>query len=81
MMEAEDDCAEVATELVKLEEKLEKAKKDDKKDEMKKIESEMKPLIAKFEKGRKQMSTAADAAKKSSDEISKEAVVVQGAFA
>jgi hypothetical protein len=50
MMEAEDDCAEVATELVALEQKLEKAKKDDKKDEMKKIESEMKPLIAKFEK-------------------------------
>jgi len=81
MMEAEDDCAEVATELVKLEEKLEKAKKDNKKDEMKKIEAEMKPLIAKFDKGRKEMATAADAVKKSSDEISKEAVVVQGAFA
>jgi chromosome segregation ATPase len=81
MMEAEDDCAEVATELVALEQKLEKAKKDDKKDEMKKIESEMKPLIAKFDKGRKEMKAAGAEVEKTVSEIAKEAVAMQTAFA
>jgi hypothetical protein len=81
MMEAEDDCSEVAKELVVLEDEFEQAKKNDKKDEMKKIEAKMKPLIQKFENGRKEMKAAAAEAEKTISEIGKEAVTMQGAFA
>src|SRR5690348_9851530 len=37
ILDAEADCAEIAGELMQLEEKFEKAKKNDDKDEMKKI--------------------------------------------
>jgi hypothetical protein len=81
MMEAEKDCGEAAAELSVYEEDLEKAKKEDNKAEIKKIEDKMKPLVQKFENGRKEMKSAADDAAKAIAEISKQAVAVQGAFA
>lgn len=74
MLEAEADCAEHAGELMILEEEFEKAKKNKADDEMKKIAGQMKPLIAKFEAGRKEMLSAVDDAIKSYDEIVKTAV-------
>jgi outer membrane murein-binding lipoprotein Lpp len=78
ILEAEADCAEHAGELMVLEEQFEKAKKDKDKDGMKTIAAKMKPLITKFEKGRKEMKSAADDAVKAYQEIGKAAVDLRG---
>lgn len=69
LLDAEEDCAVHSAKLVELEEKLEQAKKDKKKDEMKEIEDEMKPLIKNFENGRKQHKTAVDEGMKIGKEV------------
>jgi hypothetical protein len=74
ILEAEADCAELAGELMILEEQFEKAKKDKNDDEMKKIAAQMKPLISKFESGRKEMHSASADAQKAYEEIAKETV-------
>src|SRR5262245_57368263 len=51
ILDAEAECAELAGELMKLEETFEKAKKDKDDKGMKEIAGQMKPLIANFEKG------------------------------
>jgi hypothetical protein len=79
MVEAEADCAELAGELMILEEQFEKAKKDKDDDAMKKIAAEMKPKIAKFESGRKEMLKAGDDAVKAYEEIGKSSVALRGA--
>src|SRR5687767_5798535 len=60
LLDAEEDCAKYAVELMDYEEKLEAAKKSKDKDEMKSLEDKMKPLIKNFENGRKEHKTAAD---------------------
>ena len=60
ILDAEEDCAKYAAELMDYEEKIEAAKKAKNKDEMKQIEDKMKPLIKNFENGRKEMKTAVD---------------------
>ncbi len=78
ILDAEAECAELAGELMVLEEKFEKAKKDKDDKGMKEIAAEMKPLIAKFEKGRKEMQKAADAAVDAYKEIGTAAVDLKG---
>ena len=78
MLDAEANCAELAGELMILEEQFEKAKKDKDDDTMKKLAGQMKPLISKFESGRKDMKSAVDDAKKAFDDMVKEAVDLKG---
>ena len=74
MLDAEHECAEVAGELMILEEKFDQAKKDKDDDAMKTIAAQMKPLIAKFEGGRKDMKSAVDDAYAALEAVVNEAV-------
>jgi DNA repair exonuclease SbcCD ATPase subunit len=69
LLDAEEDCAKYAVDLMDLEEKYEAAKKDKKKDEMEEIEGKMKPLIKNFENGRKEHKTAVDDGMKVGKEV------------
>ena len=78
MLDASHECAEAAGELMILEEKFDKAKKDKDDDAMKKIAAEMKPLIGKFDCGRQDLKTAVEAAYAALEEITNQAVDLKG---
>jgi hypothetical protein len=78
MLDASHECAEAAGELMILEEKFDKAKKDKDDAAMKKIAAEMKPLIGKFDCGRQDLKTAVETAYEALEEITKQAVDLKG---
>jgi hypothetical protein len=74
MLDAEHECVEVAGQLMMLEEKFDKAKKDKDDDTMKSIAAQMKPLIAEFDCGRQDMKSAVDDAYEALDAVVEQAV-------